>query len=84
MKTLFRCTQRTGPVRACKLPSFVQHRIRLYKAENGHIHKFGATYHHDTVFAPKHCSCQKEAMGKESLECNPCFGAKSAQTCTCL
>ena len=37
-----------------------------YMGNNGNLRKFEAHYRHGTVFAPKKCACQKEAMEKES------------------
>ena len=37
--------------------------VRQYRAENGNLRKFGSTFRHGTVFAPKQCSYQKEATG---------------------
>ena len=39
-----------------------------YRAENGNLCKFESTYRHVTVFAPKQCLYQKEAIGMESLK----------------
>ena len=40
----------------------------LYRADNGNLRIFGATYRRGTMFAPTQCSYQKEAMGNESLK----------------
>ena len=40
----------------------------VYRADNGHLRNFGATYRHGTVFTPKQRLYQKEAMRKESLK----------------
>ena len=40
--------------------------LSQYRAENGNLRKFGSTFCHGTVFAPKHCLYQKEAIGMES------------------
>ena len=40
----------------------------LYRPENGNLRKFGCTYHHGTVFAPRQCLYQKEAMCMERPE----------------
>ena len=37
-----------------------------YRAKNGNLWKFGSTFFHGTVFAPKQCLYQKEATGMES------------------
>ena len=37
-----------------------------YRAENGNLRKFGSTYCHGTVFAPKQYLHQNEANGMES------------------
>ena len=37
-----------------------------YRAENENLRKFGSTYRHGTVFAPKQCLYQEEANGMES------------------
>ena len=37
-----------------------------YKADNENLLKSRSTYHHGTVFPPKHCLYQKEATGLES------------------
>ena len=39
-----------------------------YKAENGKLHKFGWTYRHGTMFAPRHCLYHNEATGIERTE----------------
>ena len=39
-----------------------------YRAENGDLRKFGSTYRHGTVLAPRQCLHQKEAMCMESTE----------------
>ena len=39
-----------------------------YRAENGNKQKFGWTYRHGTVFAPRQYLYQKEATGMERLE----------------
>ena len=38
-----------------------------YRADNGNLRKFGVTYRYGTMFAPKECLYQKEAMWMESL-----------------
>ena len=43
-----------------------QFRAAPYRADNGILRKFGCTYRHGTVFAPKQCLYQKEATGMES------------------
>ena len=43
-------------------PSHVSH----YTAEKGNLRKSGSIFRHGTVFAPKHCIYQKEAIGMES------------------
>ena len=37
--------------------------VRQYGAENGNLCKFGSTFHHGTMFAPKQCIYQTEATG---------------------
>ena len=37
-----------------------------YMSNNENLRKVGATYRHGTVFTPKQCAYQKEAMGKQS------------------
>ena len=37
----------------------------LYRPENGNLPKLGCTYHHGTVFTPRQCLYQKEAMCME-------------------
>ena len=39
-----------------------------YILDVGNFEKFGATYRHGTVFAPKQCSYEKKAKGEESLK----------------
>ena len=39
--------------------------VSQYRAENGNFRKFGSPFHHGTVFVPKQCFDQKEAMGME-------------------
>ena len=39
---------------------------RRYRADNRNLCKLGWTYRHGTVFAPRQCLYQKEAMGKEN------------------
>ena len=46
------------------LQSTVSH-VRRYRADNGKLRKFGSTFCHGTVFAPKQCLYQKEATGME-------------------
>ena len=38
------------------------------RADNGNLRKFGATFRHGTMFAPKESSYEKEATGMESLK----------------
>ena len=40
--------------------------VRRYIPENGNLQKFGSTFRHGTVFAPKQCSYQIEATGLKS------------------
>ena len=40
--------------------------IAPYRADNENLSKFGATYRHGTMFAPKQYLYQKEAMGVDS------------------
>ena len=40
--------------------------VSQYRAENGNLRKFRSTFRHGTVFAPKRCLYQKEAIGMES------------------
>ena len=57
-KTALTCAVRqTTPSHVCQ-----------YRAENGNLRKSGSTFRHDTVFALKECSYQKEATGMESPE----------------
>ena len=42
--------------------------VGRYRADDGNLHKLGWTYHHGTVFAPRHSFYQKEATGMESPE----------------
>ena len=46
-------------------------------AINGNFRKFGATFRHDTVFAPKQCSYQKEATEVDSLKMLSLSGCKT-------
>ena len=39
--------------------------VRRYRAENRNFQKFWSSFRHGTVFAPKQCFDQKEAMGME-------------------
>ena len=39
-----------------------------YRADNGGLGKFGATYPHGTVFALRQCLFKKEATGMERLK----------------
>ena len=41
---------------------------RRYKTEKGNLRILGWTYRHGIVFAPRQCTYQKEATGKESPE----------------
>ena len=43
-------------------------RWRQYRAQNGKFGKFGLTYGHGTVFAPRNYLYQKEATGMERPE----------------
>ena len=45
-----------------------QSRVRQYMAQNGKFGKMGRTFGHDTVFAQRKYSYQKEATGMERLE----------------
>ena len=38
------------------------------RADNGNLWKFGATFLHGTVFAPKQSLCEKEGTSMESLK----------------
>ena len=40
--------------------------VRRYRAENGNLGKFGPTFRHVAVFAPKQCLYEKEARAMES------------------
>ena len=40
--------------------------VRQNGAENGNFRKSGSTFRHGTVFAPKQCLYEKEAIGMES------------------
>ena len=53
------------PVRSGKATPF--HGVRD-RAENGNLCKLGWTYCHGTMFAPRQCLYQREAMGMESQE----------------
>ena len=39
-----------------------------YRADNGNLRQFEATYRHGTMFTPTQIAYQKAAMGKESLK----------------
>ena len=59
--------------------------VAPYRTDNENLRKFGATYRHGALFAPKRCSYQKKAMGKESQKkCKPCVDTIRVQTCTGL
>ena len=55
-----------------------------YRANNGNLRKFGSTYHHSTVFAPKQCLYQKESKGMESSKSIPLVSEKTVLTCAGL
>ena len=55
--------------------------VRQCWAENGNLGKFGSTFRHGVVFAPKQCLDQKQARAMESPKM--CLvGAKGTLTCT--
>ena len=58
-----------------------QSHVSQYRAENGNFRKFGSTFRHGTVFAPKQYLHQKEATGMESLKMHSLDGAKTELTC---
>ena len=51
--------------------------ISQYRAENGNLRKYGSTFCHGTVFAPKQCLYQKEATGMESPKMYSCSRCKN-------
>ena len=56
-----RCKHRT-----CAYRQTTPSHVSQYKVENENLRKFGSTFRHGTVFAPKECLYQKEATGMES------------------
>ena len=67
------------PVRTWKVTGFIE---GPYMGDKGNLRKCGAPYRHGTVFSPKKCAYQKEAMGKESPKIYSLRGCKkSPQTC---
>ena len=54
--------------------------LSQYGAENENLRKFGSTFRHGTVFAPKQCLSQKEATGMESPKMHYSRRAKTAPT----
>ena len=62
------------PLTSAGLQTTPVHRAQ-YRADNGNLCKFGSTYRHGTVFAPKQCLYQKESKGTESSKiyfCSQC------------
>ena len=63
------------PVRTWKVTGFIE---GPYMGDKGNLRKFGAPYRYGTVFSPKKCAYQKEAMGKESPKIYSLRGCKKA------
>ena len=55
--------------------------VSQYWAENGNLRKSGSTFRHGTVFAPKQCFYQKEALGMDSPKIHFSSRCKTALTC---
>ena len=63
MQTLRQCKKHTDLYGRANYPFYAA----PYRAYNGNLRKFGATYRIGTMFAPKQCLYQKEAMGMVNL-----------------
>ena len=50
----------------CASPQTTPSHVRRYRAEKGNLGKFGPTFRHGAVFAPKQCLYQKEARAMDS------------------
>ena len=52
----------------CAGPKTTTSHLRQYRVENENLGKFGPTFRHGEVFAPKQCLYQKEAKTMECLK----------------
>ena len=65
----------------CAGPQTTPSPVSQYRAENGNLEKFGSTYRHSAVFAPKQCLSQKEAR---AMKCPQMYSSSRFKQCTSL
>ena len=78
---IYSASRCNNPTYLCGPLKYPVLREAVYRAQNGKLHKFGRTYFHRTVFAPRKYLYQKEANDMEKPEMYSTVGAITPLTC---